>query len=71
MRAVIMAGGKGSRLQSIASDIPKPMVPVLDKPILEHQIQNLKKSGITEITLVVGHLGNVIQKYFVMEVFMM
>lgn len=64
MRAVIMAGGKGSRLQSIASDIPKPMVPVLDKPILEHQIQNLKKSGITEITLVVGHLGNVIQKYF-------
>lgn len=51
-----MAGGKGTRLQSVAADIPKPMFPILGKPILEYQIESLKKSGITEITLIVGHL---------------
>lgn len=64
MRAVIMAGGKGTRLQSVSKDIPKPMFPILGKPILEYQIESLKKSGITEITLIVGHLGYVIQEYF-------
>ncbi|ODR35239.1 HAD-IIIA family hydrolase [Eisenbergiella tayi] len=64
MKAVIMAGGKGTRLQSIVSDIPKPMVPVCGKPILEYQIENLKSCGVTDITLIVGHLGNVIEEYF-------
>lgn len=56
MKAVIMAGGKGTRLQSVAADIPKPMFPILGKSILEYQIESLKKSGINEITLIVGHL---------------
>ena len=43
MKAVITAGGKGTRLSSIAIDIPKPMVKILDKPILQYQIENLKK----------------------------
>ncbi len=64
MQAVIMAGGKGTRIQTIASDIPKPMISILNKPILEFQIENLKKSGITEITLVIGYLGYVIKNYF-------
>lgn len=64
MKAVIMAGGKGTRLQNIAKDVPKPMVPVLGKPILEYQIESLKKSGITEIIMIIGHLGDVIRKYF-------
>lgn len=64
MKAVIMAGGKGTRLQSIAKDIPKPMFPIFDKPILEYQIDSLKKSGITEITLIVGHLGDIIREHF-------
>lgn len=64
MKAVIMAGGRGTRLQSIAKDIPKPMFPVLEKPILEYQIESLKKSGIREVTLIVGHLGQVIRDYF-------
>lgn len=59
-----MAGGKGTRIQTIASDIPKPMISILNKPILEFQIENLKKSGITEITLVIGYLGYVIKNYF-------
>ena len=59
-----MAGGKGTRIASINSDVPKPMIPICGKPILEWQIENLKACGLTDITLVVGYLGNVIQEYF-------
>lgn len=64
MKVIIMAGGKGTRIASIASDVPKPMIRICGRPILEHQIENLKACGLTDITLVVGHLGNVIQEYF-------
>jgi len=64
MKAVIMAGGKGTRIRSVASDIPKPMIPVLDKPVLEYQIENLKKCGITEIILVTGYLNESVSSYF-------
>jgi len=64
MKVVIMAGGKGTRISSIASDIPKPMIPICGKPILEHQIECLKKNGLTEIILVIGHLGQYIKDYF-------
>ena len=59
-----MAGGKGTRIASVKSDVPKPMIPIYGKPILEWQIKNLKACGLTDITLVVGYLGNVIQEYF-------
>ena len=59
-----MAGGKGTRLASIAVDIPKPMIPICGKPILEHQLNCLKRNGLTEIILVVGHLGQAIKDYF-------
>lgn len=64
MKVVIMAGGKGTRIASVKSDVPKPMIPICGKPILEWQIENLKACGLTDITLVVGYLGNVIQEYF-------
>ena len=64
MHAVIMAGGKGTRLQSISKDIPKPLFPVLGKPILEYQIESLKKSSVTDLTIIVGHLGQAIRDYF-------
>ena len=65
MKAVIMAGGKGTRISSITNDeIPKPMLTVGDKPILEHQIEALKKSGVDEVILIVGHLGEKIKEYF-------
>jgi histidinol-phosphate phosphatase family protein len=64
MKTIIMAGGKGTRIASVASDIPKPMIPVCGKPILEHQINCLKKNNLTDITLVIGHLGRHIQDYF-------
>ena len=64
MKVIIMAGGKGTRIASIANDIPKPMIPVNGKTILEYQIDCLKKNNLTEITLVIGHLGEKIKDYF-------
>lgn len=65
MQAVIMAGGKGTRLSSITNDeIPKPMVRLNDKPILEYQVECLKRCGITEYYFIVGHLGDRIKEYF-------
>ena len=63
--AVIMAGGKGSRLRSITNDeIPKPMVPVDGKPLLEYQVEALKEYGIKKIVMIVGHLGEKIMEHF-------
>ena len=64
MKTIIMAGGKGSRIASVASDVPKPMIKIGGKPILEYQINNLRECGLTDIVLVIGHLGNVIKDYF-------
>ena len=59
-----MAGGKGKRVASIADDIPKPMIQICGRPILEHQLECLKKYGLTDIVIVIGHLGYKIQEYF-------
>ena len=65
MQAVIMAGGKGTRLAALTKDeIPKPMVPVAGKPLLLWQVERLKENGITDIIMVIGHLGNKIREYF-------
>ena len=64
MKVVIMAGGKGTRIAEVASDIPKPMIQVCQKPILEHQIDCLREQGYTDIILVIGHIGHVIKAYF-------
>ncbi|WP_027205246.1 HAD-IIIA family hydrolase [Butyrivibrio fibrisolvens] len=65
MQAVIMAGGKGTRLRSITNDeIPKPMVQVCGKPILQWQVECLKESGIDEIIMIIGHLGEKITDFF-------
>lgn len=63
MKAVIAAGGMGSRLSSVAKDIPKALVKIGDKPIIEHQVILLKKHGIEEIHLLLGYRGNQIKKY--------
>lgn len=65
MKAVIQAGGKGTRISEITGDvIPKPMLEISGYPILYHQMMNLKKNGITDIIVIIGHLGNVIKDYF-------
>lgn len=64
MKAVIVAGGMGTRLSSVTKDIPKALVKIGDKPVLEHQIILLKKHGIEEIHLLLGYLGQQIKNYF-------
>lgn len=64
MKTVIMAGGKGTRISSIASDIPKPMIRIGDKPVLEHEIESLKKQGFNDFIITISHLGQVIVDYF-------
>ena len=59
-----MAGGRGTRIASVANDVPKPMINICGKPILEHQIDNLKACGLTDIILVIGYLGEKIKDYF-------
>ena len=65
MRAVIMAGGKGTRLAAITkNEIPKPMAPILGRPLLERQIEVLRNNGICDIIMVIGYLGDKIREYF-------
>lgn len=64
MKTIIMAGGKGTRISSLASDIPKPMIQVEGKPVLEHEIECLREQGFDDIIITVSHLGNIIMDYF-------
>lgn len=64
MRAVILAGGLGMRLRPYTAILPKPLVPVGDRPILEHILRRLHACGVGEVDLCVGHLGELIQVYF-------
>ncbi len=63
MRAIILAGGSGSRLRPLTITIPKPLVPIGDMPILELLIRQLKRAGCTRITLSVGHLASLIRAF--------
>lgn len=64
MKAVIMAGGRGTRISSVARDIPKPMIRIEGKPVLEHEIACLKNQGFTDLIITVSHLGGIIMDYF-------
>lgn len=64
MRTVILAGGKGVRLAPLTEVIPKPLVPIGGKPILEVVIRQLHHHGITHITLAVGYMADLIRAYF-------
>src|SRR4030095_16038922 len=64
MRAVILAGGRGTRLRPFTASFPKPLVPLGDTPVVEVLIQSLVRSGINDITLALGHLAELVQAYF-------
>lgn len=64
MKTIIIAGGRGTRIAAVASDIPKPMIRIDGKPVLEHEIECLKSQGFTDLIITVGHLGQVIMDYF-------
>lgn len=64
MKTVLMAGGRGTRIASLVDDVPKPMIPINGKPVLEWEIECLKKQGFTDLILTVSHLSDVIIRYF-------
>jgi len=64
MKAVILAGGKGTRLKPYTITLPKPLVPVGEKPILELLINKLKSFGINEVVICVNHMAELIMSYF-------
>jgi mannose-1-phosphate guanylyltransferase/phosphomannomutase len=64
MKAVIMAGGKGTRLRPLTANTPKPMVPLLNRPCMEYTIDLLKRHGITHIAVTLQYLPEVIRNYF-------
>lgn len=64
MKAVIMAGGKGTRIASVNADVPKPMIEIDGKPVLRYQIECLTRQGIKYIVLVTGYLSGMIEEYF-------
>ena len=64
LQAIILAGGKGTRLRPFTTNFPKPLVPIGDVPILEIVLRQLKFAGITKVTLAVNHLAELIMAFF-------
>ncbi len=64
MKVVILAGGKGSRLDDYTETIPKPLIKIEGKPVLEYQVDSLKRYGLTNILISIGYLGERIVEYF-------
>ncbi|MBD2089090.1 NDP-sugar synthase [Microcoleus sp. FACHB-1515] len=64
MKAMILAAGKGTRVRPITYTIPKPMIPILQKPVMEFLLELLRQHGFTEIMVNVSHLANEIESYF-------
>lgn len=64
LEAIVLAGGLGTRLRSVVSDLPKPMAPIRIKPFLEYILKYLQKNGITRVILSVGYKWETIKEYF-------
>jgi mannose-1-phosphate guanylyltransferase / phosphomannomutase len=64
MKAVIMAGGEGTRLRPQTSNLPKPMLPLVGRPMMEHIVSLLRRHGVTDIVVTVAFLPNAIRSYF-------
>jgi len=64
MKAMILGAGKGTRVQPITHEIPKPMIPLVRKPVMAYLIELLKKHGVDEIMVNTSHLAPIIENYF-------
>lgn len=64
MQAILLAGGLGTRLQSVVHDRPKPMALIEEKPFMEYVVHELSRHGITEIIFAVGYKGSMVEEYF-------
>ena len=64
MRAVVMAGGEGTRLRPLTSNQPKPMVPIVGKPCIEHILELLREHGLTNVVITLAFLPQAVRSYF-------
>lgn len=64
MKVVIIAGGQGTRIASVNSEIPKAMIPICGKPIIEYEVELAKRYGYTDFLFIIGYLGDQIETYF-------
>src|SRR5436853_491008 len=64
MKAVVMAGGEGTRLRPMTSSMPKPLLPVANRPIMEHVLRLLKRHGLTDTVVTVQFLASLVRNYF-------
>ncbi len=64
MKAIILAGGKGARLAPYTKILPKPLMPIGDMPILEILLRQMKRAGVDEVVITVGHLANLLRTFF-------
>jgi mannose-1-phosphate guanylyltransferase/phosphomannomutase len=64
VKAVVMAGGEGTRLRPMTANQPKPLLPVVNKPIMEHVLRLLKRHGFTETVVTVQFLASLVRNYF-------
>ena len=64
MKAVVMAGGEGSRLRPLTSGRPKPLVPVVGEPVMQHTLRLLRRHGITDVVVTLQYMGSAIRDYF-------
>jgi len=64
MKAVILAGGKGTRLAPYTKILPKPLMPIGEMPILEVMLRQMQRAGVSEVILAVGHLAHLLQAFF-------
>lgn len=64
MKVVIIAGGKGTRIASVNAEVPKAMIPIDGKPIIERSVEMAKRQGYTDFLFIIGYLGNQISDYF-------
>ncbi len=64
MKAVIMAGGEGTRLRPLTSNQPKPMLPLANRPMMEHVVALLRQHGFEDVVVTVAFMANAIRNYF-------
>src|SRR5437588_6570743 len=64
MKAVVMAGGEGSRLRPMTANLPKPLLPVCNRPVMEHVLRLLRRHGITETVVTLQFLASLVRNYF-------
>src|SRR3982751_3232526 len=63
-RAVLLAAGRGTRMRELTADLPKPMIEVRGKPVLQHIVEGLRDAGVSRFLIVVGYRADVVQKFF-------